>query len=383
MAQKPEGDKSNWRTSGNEVGRWSRVSRRIHIDARFRNLSAPQPCGQSLFLYLITSPHCTAIPGLFPAREEGLAADLGWPLEGFREGFLELLREGLAEADWKAGLVWLKKAAKHDPPTSPNAVAGWAKVVSDVLPECYLLGRALEGIRSQVCEVMVDPSAFIAAFDKALPKGLLEGLPKGLPEPLPEGMPHSGGRRQDAGGRTQEHEQEEETTSSGEPDVPVQSPLFLTPTPTAQKIDCEDEVAAHYVAVMGKGSRWVFSDQRRRAVKGRLKQGYTVDQLKQAVDGCKASPYHQGGNPDGKIWDDLELICRDASKVDSFISQLSAKPQAWGARGFAEPSKADYEEAERKNALAPPEPEIDYAQMVREGRMHPDDVPRPEPEEPA
>lgn len=65
--------------------------------------------------------------------------------------------------------------------------------------------------------------------------------------------------------------------------------------------------------------------ERRRAIQGRLKEGYSVDDLKRAVSGCKASRYHMGENDHGKVYDDIELICRNGSKVEQFQSYLTAK----------------------------------------------------------
>ncbi|KAK6697217.1 hypothetical protein SNK04_014305 [Fusarium graminearum] len=40
------------------------------------------PCGQGLWLYLITGPHTGPIPGLFRAGRAALAEELGWGMEG-------------------------------------------------------------------------------------------------------------------------------------------------------------------------------------------------------------------------------------------------------------------------------------------------------------
>ena len=66
-----------------------------------------------------------------------------------------------------------------------------------------------------------------------------------------------------------------------------------------------------------------LDDKRKRKINSLLKIGYTVDDLKTAVDGCKASPFHQGQNKRKTIYDDIELICRDASHVDKFIKTAS------------------------------------------------------------
>mgnify|MGYP007037526168 FL=1 len=79
------------------------------------------------------------------------------------------------------------------------------------------------------------------------------------------------------------------------------------------------EVFSFWVETFGKSSSTIFGTKRKRAVLNRLKGGYEVEQLKDAIRGCKASPYHQGHNSRGTVYDDLELICRDETKVDNFI----------------------------------------------------------------
>lgn len=62
-----------------------------------------------------------------------------------------------------------------------------------------------------------------------------------------------------------------------------------------------------------------LTSERERAIVARLREDYTVEQLKTAIQGCRASPYHQGQNDTGTIYDDLTLICRNGSKVEQFI----------------------------------------------------------------
>lgn len=84
-------------------------------------------------------------------------------------------------------------------------------------------------------------------------------------------------------------------------------------------IDQTTKVFNHWRQVMGK-PRAKFDAKRKRAVAARLKDGYSVADLCMAIDGCKASPWHQGGNDRKTIYDDLELICRTAANVDRFTS---------------------------------------------------------------
>ncbi len=75
------------------------------------------------------------------------------------------------------------------------------------------------------------------------------------------------------------------------------------------------EVMSHPMAI--------FGNERKRKVEARLKQGFTVERLKRAIDGCKKDPGHsQGKNERGTVYDDIELICRDSRHVEMFIAYL-------------------------------------------------------------
>jgi len=151
-------------------------------DEKFRKLSPIPPCGQGLWLYLLTCTENRNVPGIFEAREVGLADKLGWPLEAFREAFREALALGLAKANWEAGLLWLPKAIFHNRPESINVVKSWGNTWDD-LPECelkneafqYLLGY-LEGLGLAYAE------AFAKACGKAWPIQEQEQEPKQKPK---------------------------------------------------------------------------------------------------------------------------------------------------------------------------------------------------------
>lgn len=72
-----------------------------------------------------------------------------------------------------------------------------------------------------------------------------------------------------------------------------------------------------------------LTPDRKRKIAGRLKDGYSLNQIKQAIDGCASSPFHCGENKDGKRYDDIELICRNGSKLESFLQ--IAKPSVNGS----------------------------------------------------
>lgn len=157
--------------------RYRKVAVRIWADREFRRLSRPQPNGQSLFFYLLTGRETAIIPGVISARESGMAEELGWPLEAFREAFGEVSGEAfgkglrgaekaMAKADWEAGLVFVPNAIKHNAPQSPNVITSW-KNAWDELPECDLKAEIYQSLRAFM---KGKNKAFLEAFDAAIPK---------------------------------------------------------------------------------------------------------------------------------------------------------------------------------------------------------------------
>jgi hypothetical protein len=59
--------------------------------------------------------------------------------------------------------------------------------------------------------------------------------------------------------------------------------------------------------------------KRRRAIERAVKS-HGVDVVRAAIDGCAKSAFHKGQNERGAVYDDLTLILRDASKIESFAA---------------------------------------------------------------
>lgn len=66
--------------------------------------------------------------------------------------------------------------------------------------------------------------------------------------------------------------------------------------------------------------------KRQRVIANAIKLGYSADDLCEAIDGCKLSPFHQGQNDRHTVYDDIALICRDAEHVDRFRRIARAPP---------------------------------------------------------
>lgn len=109
------------------------------------------------------------------------------------------------------------------------------------------------------------------------------------------------------------------------PESPILNPDSGTLNPSSPPpVSLADKVQglfAYWQEVMGKPNS-ILTDKREKAVKAILKTGYTVDQVKQAIDGCKRSPFHQGVNERRTVYDDLALICRDGEHLEQFINNI-------------------------------------------------------------
>ncbi len=151
-------------------------------DERFRRLSPLPPSGQSLWIYFLTCPETTSIPGLYRAGEAGIAEALGWSLKAFREAFHEVFLEGMVKADWEARIVWIPKAITFNKPESPNVVRGWQSVW-DELPESPIKNEAYQHIKAFLEAFHKD---FIKAFEKACQKPSRKALPNQEQEQDPE-----------------------------------------------------------------------------------------------------------------------------------------------------------------------------------------------------
>lgn len=93
--------------------------------------------------------------------------------------------------------------------------------------------------------------------------------------------------------------------------------------PTSEQVKA---VCEHWKTVMGHPkAKTPMNGKRASAVRARLRNRFTVAQLCEAVDGCRRSPWHMGQNPERKVYDDLEMICRDEVNVEKFI-QFAAAP---------------------------------------------------------
>ncbi len=75
----------------------------------------------------------------------------------------------------------------------------------------------------------------------------------------------------------------------------------------------------------------------------------TKEELKQAVLGCSMSPHHMGDNTQGTLYDDIELIMRDASHIERFIKIYHLAEKKNSPEGKAEEEKEKFYAELRKD----------------------------------
>lgn len=97
--------------------------------------------------------------------------------------------------------------------------------------------------------------------------------------------------------------------------------------PMSAKANDTLEIFNYWKEVMKKNNSSILNAKRDKAIKARLEEGYTVEQIKLAILGCSMTPHNMGQNNNGKRYDDLELICRDGVQIERFASNSNQQPQ--------------------------------------------------------
>ena len=145
---------------------YRKIDMSIWTDEKFCGLSPLNPCGKSLWIYLLTGPHTGPVPGLSKAGRVEMADGLGWSLTAFDKAFLEISSKGMAEADFDAGLIWLHNAIKYNRPGSPHMVRLWRKHFRS-LPDCDLKSKAAGVLQEELGAMS---PKFLPAFAEATGK---------------------------------------------------------------------------------------------------------------------------------------------------------------------------------------------------------------------
>ena len=110
---------------------YRKVHCRIWSDDKFPDLSDD---AQLVWFHAYTCEYSTGL-GIFKASVEALAADKGWPVERYREGFREVMKAGLIRYDQRRHVIAFPRFFRWNPPENPNVLSGLLKGF-DLIPDC-------------------------------------------------------------------------------------------------------------------------------------------------------------------------------------------------------------------------------------------------------
>jgi hypothetical protein len=126
------------------------------------------------------------------------------------------------------------------------------------------------------------------------------------------------------------------------------------------------DVFAHWRQVMGIDTPLDHESKRR--IRARLVEGFTVTDLKLAIEGCRASPWHMGENPERKLSNDITIICRDGGQVRKFKAVAASAPKAPKPKAAGEEPVAFFRSPEFIETERRIREEFDAAERARTGR---------------
>jgi hypothetical protein len=274
-------------------GIYRRISVRLWADERFRQLSPLQPSAQTLWLYLLTGPHTTAIPGAFQCGRAAMAEALGWSRVAFDRCMDEILDAGLAEYEHSTRLWFVPRAIRHNPPANPNVVKSWRSAWL-LLPEGQMRRRitrciadALKDIGPTFLEGFINgPSkASVKVIEEELSEASLKASGKAFAEPS-SSQPHMA-----LGAPSPKQKQEQEQQQDFGADAPTLASPASGRSSKFPSCPYEEIMRAYNEVLPELPEARLLNAERRRAIKGLWQFALTsrrTDGARRAEDGSSA-----------------------------------------------------------------------------------------------
>jgi hypothetical protein len=103
------------------------------------------------------------------------------------------------------------------------------------------------------------------------------------------------------------------------------------------------QVFDNWKRVFRKNRSTRLTAERGRAILDRLRSihKFTVEEIEKAIKGCRASPNHNGTN-DGKVYDEIELICRTDQFTERFIGYYEVANQNGAKNAISKNGNGNY-----------------------------------------
>jgi hypothetical protein len=257
------------------MSRYRKIDTRIWVDEKFRTLNEKE---QMFFLYLLTSPHSTAW-GAYIIDDLYIQADLGFSPAIIKSCWQTLKKTGLVIRCDQTRLVAFQNWFRYNLPANERTRAACVRGIIS-LPKSKALQEFIsksEWVSEQLANSNITLSELVGDEQGALNRSTEQGALN--------------------------RSTEQDTPSGG----------------LGGKVNGEEIsfVFEHWKKRLNHPHAQP-GEKRKKAIRERLKEGYTPEQLCEAIDGCAKSPWHQGANDKGMVYDSIELICRDAEHVDRF-----------------------------------------------------------------
>ena len=144
------------------MSRYRKIDVRIWNDRKFRNFSAE---AKLLFFMLLTHPNTTQL-GFGRSSLSGMAEEIGWDHQDFKEAFEEIRAADMVMYDETGPVYWIKNFLRYNPPQNPNVVVSWG-TLPDLIPECELKSVILLTAIATVYSTCTKP------FWAAIPESML------------------------------------------------------------------------------------------------------------------------------------------------------------------------------------------------------------------
>lgn len=305
---------------------YSKVSPKFWIGQTGRTLRKHGMETQLVAMYLLTNPHANML-GLYYIPQTFIAHETGLGFEGASKGLRSCIEAGFCLYDDDSEMVWVMEMARFQ--------------IAD-----HLEGKDLriKGVQNEYGSIPNNPylSMFYDKYATSFCMDKRRESSKPLQSPLQApSKPLVSQEQEQEQEQKQEQEQghEQKPLSEQSPDESVSAkverrgiPEQATTTAVAKVIKPRGDAGEAVRTVFTYWQRVLnhpraqLDAKREKAIKARLKDGYTVEDLCVAVDGCSRSAYHMGQNDTRTLYNDIELICRDGPKVDGFIKKATVTP---------------------------------------------------------
>lgn len=111
------------------------------------------------------------------------------------------------------------------------------------------------------------------------------------------------------------------------PDSPILIPSAEC-QPTVNAVDMNiGHLFGFWKETMKKSGATKLDSKRKTAIKNRLKDGYSVEDIRLAITNCSLTPHNMGQNDRGQKFNDIELICRNAANLERFMESNPMQAQ--------------------------------------------------------